>query len=57
MRKTKTISICLQPDLHDWIRKYALENRTTVSASIQQLILAKALEEGTLNAEEKTEQS
>ena len=57
MRTTKTISICLQPDLHEWIRRYAFEHNTTVSATIQQLILAKAREEGTLNAEEETIQS
>ena len=53
-RSTKTISICLPPVLHEWIRRYAFENHTTVSATIQQMILAKAREEGALNAVEET---
>ena len=58
MRRTKTISICLPPEIHEWVRRYAFENHTTVSATIQQMILAKAREEGTLNAiAEETKQS
>lgn len=49
-RKTKTVSICLQPDLHDWLRKYADRNHMSVSGALQQMVLAKAREEGTLNA-------
>ena len=58
MRRTKTISICLPPEIHEWIRRYAFENHTTVSATIQQMILAKAREGGQLNGiAEKTDQS
>lgn len=57
-RKTKTINICLQPDLHEWLRKYADLNHMSVSGVLQQLVLAKAREEGTLNAiAEETKQS
>lgn len=51
MRRTRTVSICLEPDIHDWIKQYASENYTSVSAAIKQLILAAKNQEANTNAE------